>query len=157
MRHLLGIVLAVLLAAALFFAASWGYVHLAALHGASLTSTRGIEALGALAGAGLVLGIMLCVPQVSALATVLPGIVLVGWTVLLALREQTALRYIPLKGDSFGQGFQTLLTSGVLGLIGVAMIIPLFVPSRWRRPLLDVEADEDEDVLSGTATTGLLS
>lgn len=157
MRHLLGIVLAVLLAAALFFAASWGYVHLVALHGASLTSTRGLEALGALAGAGLLLGIFLSVPQVSALATVLPGIVLVAWTVLFAVREHTALRYIPMKGESFGQGFQTLLTTGVLGMIGVAMIIPLFVPRRWRGPVLVDEEDVDEDVMSGTATTGLLS
>ncbi|MBO0807100.1 MAG: hypothetical protein J2P32_02215, partial [Actinobacteria bacterium] len=120
-------------------------------------STRGLEALAALAGAGLLLGIFLSVPQVSALATVLPGIVLVAWTVLLAVREHTALRYIPMKGESFGQGFQTLLTTGVLGMIGVAMIIPLFVPRRWRGPALVDEEDVDEDVLSGTATTGLLS
>src|SRR5437764_11821446 len=132
MRHLLGILLAVLGAAALFFAASWGYVHLVAMHGASLTSTRGLEALGAVGGTGLLLGILLAGPLVSPLATVLPGLAVVGWTVLLALREQTALQYIPLKGEAFGAGFQSLLTSGVLAMVGIAMILPLFVPSRWR-------------------------
>jgi hypothetical protein len=30
-------------------------------------------------------------------------------------------------------GFQALLTDGVLALLGIVLIIPLFVPSRWRR------------------------
>jgi hypothetical protein len=156
MRHLLGIFLAVVMAAALFLAASWGYVHLVALHGASLTSVQGLSALGAMAGTGLLLGILLCAPQVSPLAAGLPGLVLIGWTAALALRESQTVRYLPLRGDAFGAGWQGLLNSGVLVMLGLVMIIPLFVPSRWRRSAIDEEElEDDEDVLP--TSTGLLS
>lgn len=156
MRHLLGLVLAVVMAAALFFAATWGFMQLTALHGAALTSPHGAGALGALAGTGLLLGLLLCVPWVSPLATGLPGLVLLGWTGALAGSAQLALRYIPLKGYAFGSGFQLLLLDGVLALAGMAMIVPMFVPSRWHR--YREEDDEDLDDPAGLpAATGLLS
>ena len=46
------------------------------------------------------------------------------------------MRYIPLKAHAYGAGFEAMLFDGVLALLGAAMIIPLFVPSRWRsRPV----------------------
>lgn len=157
MRHLLGLVLAVLMAAALFFAATWGFAHLTARPAPALTSPHGLAALGALAGTGLLLGLLLGIPWVSPLATGLPGLVLLGWTGALMVSSQRALHYIPLKGYVFGSGFHTLLASGLLALAGAAMIIPLFVPSRWvRYRHADAEAEEDAAAVSG-ATTGLLS
>jgi hypothetical protein len=44
-----------------------------------------------------------------------------------------AVQYIPLKTHSYGIGFETMLFDGVLALAGLAMVIPLFIPSRWRR------------------------
>ena len=157
MRHLLGIFLAVVMAAALFLAASWGYVHLVALHGASLTSVQGLSALGAMAGTGLLLGILLCAPRVSPLATVLPGLVLIAWTAALALRQSQTVKYLPLRGDAFGAGWEGMLNSGLLAMLGLVMIIPLFVPSRWRRREIDdeEELEDDEDVLP--TSSGLLS
>lgn len=156
MRHLLGLLLALVMAAALFFAASWGYTQLAARHATALTSPSGLAALGAVAGTGLLLGLLLCVPRISPLAAGLPGVVLLAWSAALVVSSRLALRYIPLKGGSFATGFQALLVSGVLALAGMAMIIPLFVPSRWRRHLLD-DADADEEELSLPAASGLLS
>ena len=37
-----------------------------------------------------------------------------------------------------------MLTSGVLALVGAAMIVPLFVPSRWRRRYVGEDYYNDE-------------
>jgi hypothetical protein len=69
------------------------------------------------------------------------------------VREHQALRWIPLQDHSFAAGYRSLLVSGVLALLGAAMIVPLFVPARWRAaPSLDVEEDD-----SGLPVTELLS
>ncbi len=155
MRHLLGLLFAVLAAAALFFAASWGFMQLAARPAPALTSPHGMAALGAVAGTGLLLGLLLCVPWMSPLAAGLPGVLLLGLTGALVGNAQQTLRYLPLKGSSYGAGFEALLTHGVLALAGMAMIIPLFRPSRWRRySEVDEEADDE---LTMEAATGLLS
>ena len=136
MRHWIGLVLAIALAAALFFGAAWGMTRLAALpaHGGSMTSIRGLTSLGAMAGVGLLLGILIAAPRISPLATGLPGLVLLAWTALYALSNTRAVRLIPLKKEPSGAGFHILLADGVAALLGVAMIFPMFVPSRWRQP-----------------------
>jgi hypothetical protein len=149
MRHVLGVVLALVMAAALFAGAGWGVAKVTSLHasGMSLTSTHGVIALAVLAGVGLLLGVLLAVPAVSPLAAGLPGIVLLGWTALLVVSARRAAHLIPLQGHSFAAGFGTMLTSGVLALAGALMIVPLFVPSRWRRPYLEDDyADEPSEM-----------
>ncbi len=140
MRHLSGVLLAVVLAAAVFFAASWGYVklllgplgNLPAGGGSLLHHTAILEGMGALAGVGLVAGLLIALPRVSPLASGLPGLVLLAWTGLYIFSVRRAVQYIPLKTQAYGMGFQALLFDGILALAGLAMIIPLFVPSRWR-------------------------
>ena len=150
MRHLIGVVLAIVMAAAVFFAASWGYVKLltADLYQENLTRSglgalpagsdsllhdrTVVEAFGALLAVGLVAGILIAVPWVSPLASGLPGLVLLAWTGLYLFSTRHAAQYIPLKTRAYGSGFELLLFDGVLALAGLAMIIPLFVPSRWR-------------------------
>lgn len=149
MRHLFGVVLAMVMGAALFLAAGWGVAEIAALHarGTVLTTTSGLAAVGAVLGAGLLLGILLAVPAVSPLAAGLPGIVLLGWSALLLVSARRATRLIPLPGHAFAAGFASLLTTGVLALIGAVMVVPLFVPSRWRgRPAEFDYADEPSDI-----------
>src|SRR5260370_15721755 len=78
MRHLAGIVLAVALAAAVFFAASWGDLKLliapSALGslpggGGSLLHNHAVlEGFGALLGVGLVAGLLIAAPRISPLA-----------------------------------------------------------------------------------------
>jgi hypothetical protein len=154
MRHLLGVVFALVMAAALFVGAGWGVAKATSLHasGSSLTSTHGLIALAALVGVGLLLGILLAVPGVSPLATGLPGIALLGWTALLAVSARRAEQLIPLRVHTFAFGFGTMLTSGVLALAGAVMIVPLFVPSRWRRRY----ADDDEDYADEPSGIGLM-
>jgi ribose/xylose/arabinose/galactoside ABC-type transport system permease subunit len=147
MRHLVGVILAIVMAAVLFFAASWGYLKLGGVGsgqarlgalppggGASLWHDRAVvEGFGALAATGLVAGILIAVPRISPLAAGLPGLVLLAWTGLYLSSARRAVQYIPLKTRPYGAGFEDLLFGGVLALAGLAMIIPLFIPSRWRR------------------------
>ncbi len=147
MRHVYGVVLGVVVAAAVYAGAGWGVARITALHdsGTSLTGIHGLLALAAVAGTGLLLGIVLAVPQVSPLAAGLPGIAMLGWTALLAISSRRALDLLPLQGTSLGHalgtGVRMLLADGILGLAGAAMIVPLFVPSRWRGRGEDDEAD----------------
>jgi len=135
MRHVFGVLLALVMFAAVFVGAGWAVEKIVTLRasGGSLTTPHGVIALAVVAGVGLLLGILLAVPAVSPLAAGLPGLVLLGWTALLVVSEKRAIQIVPLHAHSFAVGFGELLTSGVLALAGAAMIVPLFVPSRWRR------------------------
>jgi hypothetical protein len=145
MRHVMGIVLAVGLGAALFFAAGWGYDHLLGIPvvngGASTLPAGGGEllhdhtvlyAFGALAGTGLLAGLLVAVRRVSPLAPGLPGLALVAWTVVYGLGVRRAVHYIPLRGTAYGVGFEAMLMNGLLAAAGLALVVPLFIPSRWR-------------------------
>ena len=142
MRHLVGVMLAIVMAAAVFFAASWGYLKLligpAGLGrlpggGGSLLHNHAVlEGFGALLGVGLLAGLLIAVPRISPLAAGLPGLALLAWTGLYLFSVRHAVQYIPLKTRAYGMGFEALLFDGVLALVGLAMVIPLFVPSRWR-------------------------
>jgi hypothetical protein len=139
MRHVTGIILAIAMAAGLFFAATWGYVRLAAessrLSAGStslLSDHHALLALGALAATGLLAGILIAAPRVSPLGAGLPGLLLLGLTAFYLVSVRRADELIPLKSHAFGAGFETLLARGILGAAGLALIVPLFVPSRWR-------------------------
>jgi hypothetical protein len=141
MRHLLGVALAIVLAAAVFFAASWGYLKLLIgptglgtlpAGGGSLLHNRAVlEGFGALLGVGLVAGLLIAVPRISPLAAGLVGLALLAWTGLYLVSVRHAVQYIPLKNRAYGAGFEAMLFDGVLALAGLVLIIPLFIPSRW--------------------------
>ncbi len=146
MRHLIGFGLALVLAAAVFFGAAWGYLRLLRLPvvngavsalpaggGSLLHSSNVLLAFAALSGAAILAGIWVAAPRISPLAAGLPGLVLIAWTILYGVSVRRAVRYIPLKNDAFGTGFEALLFNGMLAAVGFVLIIPLFVPSRWRR------------------------
>ena len=96
---------------------------------------------------GLLLGILVAVPGISPLGAGLPGLVLLAWSALLVVSTSRATRLIPLRGHSFAAGFASMLTSGVLALAGAMMIVPLFVPSRWRRRYAEDDyADEPSEI-----------
>jgi len=134
--------LAIIMAAALFFAASWGYLklligptgvgRLPAGGGSLLHNHAVLEGFGAMLGVGLLAGLLIAVPRISPLAAGLPGLALLAWTGLYLFSVRHAVHYIPLKSRAYGTGFEALLFDGVLALVGMAMVIPLFVPSRWR-------------------------
>jgi hypothetical protein len=142
MRHLVGVMLAIVMAAALYFAASWGYLklligpagvgRLPAAGGSLLHNHAVLEGFGALLGVALLAGLLMAVPRISPLAAGLPGLALLAWTGLYLVNVRHAVQYIPLKTRPYGLGFEAMLFDGVLAMVGLAMVVPLFVPSRWR-------------------------
>lgn len=169
MRHVLGIVLAIAMALAVFFGGSWGYLRLLrvpvvngaastlpAAGGSLLHDKNVLLAFAALAGVALLAGILVAVPRISPIAAGLPGLLFIAWTVVYLIRVQQAVRYIPLKHDAFGDGFEALLINGILAVAGVLLIIPLFVPSRWRGRLA-YEEDEGPARAGDATNVGLLT
>ena len=156
MRHRIGIVLAVIMTGVLFFPGAWGYLRLLRLPapadqlsdlpagGGSLISEHHVLlALAAVAGTALLAGILVAAPRVSPLAAGLPGLLLLGWTGLYLANVRQGVDLIPLRSDPFGAGFEAMLFNGVLGAAGLAMIVPMFIPARWRaRPLTGIADDE---------------
>jgi hypothetical protein len=98
----------------------------------------------AVAATGLLAGILVAAPRISPLAAGLPGLLLLGWTALYVVNVRRAVSLIPLKSHAYGAGFEAMLVTGILGAAGLAMIMPLFIPSRWRshRPAASSGADE---------------
>ena len=146
MRHLVGIVLAIVAAVVIFFAGGWGYLKLLrapsssgalatlpAGGGSLLHNHNAVVATAALLAVGLVAGLLIAIPWVSPLAAGLPGLALLALTGVYLASVRRAVHLIPLQTHIYGQGFEAMLFDGVLALAGLAMVIPLFVPSRWRR------------------------
>ncbi|MBO0820865.1 MAG: hypothetical protein J2P26_08465 [Nocardiopsaceae bacterium] len=152
-RHLTGSGLAVAMVLAMFFAGTWGYIRLLRLPAAAnaplsalpagggslLTNTGVLSALAALGGTAVLAGILLAVPRVSALAPGLSGLFALAWQALYLLNVHRALQVIPLRGHAFGAGWEAMLFNGLLGAFGLVMVIPIFVPSRWRTNRRDID------------------
>jgi hypothetical protein len=145
-RHLYGIALGIAMAMAAFFGGGWGYDRLLRLPdtsgsvsalpaggGSLLSNSSATVSLAALAGTGLLAGLLIAVPQISPLASGLPGVFFLGWTALYLTNVQRATELIPLETHPFGAGWEAMLFNGILGAAGLAMIVPIFIPSRWRR------------------------
>ncbi|HEX6449620.1 MAG TPA: hypothetical protein VF060_09180 [Trebonia sp.] len=155
-RHLIGIGLAIVMVLVMFFAGAWGYVRLLRLptqagaplsampaQGGSLLSNGNVlTALGAVAGTAILAGILIAVPRISAFAAGLPGLFAIAWQAVYLVSVHRAVEIIPLRGHAFGAGWEALLFNGILGTVGLAMIIPLFLPSRWRGRPRNAEVEE---------------
>ena len=165
MRHLIGVALAIVMAAAIFFAGSWGYLKLLsgsakgtlpAGSGSLIHNHAVLEGFGVLLAVGLLAGILMAVPWISPLASGLPGLAMLAWTGLYLFSVRRAVHYIPLKSQSYGTGFEAMLFDGLLAVAGLAMIVPLFVPSRWRsRTVVEAPApfEAAPDAYSDLGTT----
>jgi hypothetical protein len=163
-RHLYGIALASVMTLVMFFAGAWGYQRLLRLPapagspaalpaggGSLLSSSAVLYALAAVAATGVLAGVLVAVPRVSPLAAGLPGLLLIGWTALYLDSVHRATELIPLKSYAFGAGWEALLFNGILGAVGLAMIVPVFVPSRWRSQpadVMDSEASEASEYIA---------
>jgi hypothetical protein len=140
MRHVIGVFLAVVMAAVFFVAGTWGYLRLLRLPtdrlpagGGSLLSDHAVLlSFAALLATGLLAGLLVAAPRISPLAAGLPGLALLGWSALFLVRVQRAVSLIPMRDKAFGVGFEAMGINGILALAGILMIIPLFIPSRWR-------------------------
>jgi hypothetical protein len=100
MRHLVGLVLGLVAAVAVFFGGGWGVARIMAAHahGTSLVGMSGGLTLAALLGTGLYLGFIVAVRGISPVAAGLPGLILLGWSGLEMFKQRWALRLVPLSG-----------------------------------------------------------
>jgi hypothetical protein len=168
-----GIGLAFGLSLAVFFAGGWGYLRLLrvpVINGATSTlpggggellhNTNVLYAVAAVGGTALLAGIFIAVRGISPLAAGLPGLGLIAWTVGYGFSVRQAVRYIPLRHEAFGAGFEAMMMNGVLAAAGLALVVPLFIPSRWRsprpRPALAETWDEADAAQAPTAAIPLL-
>ena len=79
-------------------------------------------------------GVLAAVRRISPLAAGLPGALLLAWMALYLVSVKQAVALIPLRTHAFGAGWEEPQTNGILGLAGVVLVFPLFIPSRWSRP-----------------------
>ncbi|MBT2234954.1 hypothetical protein KLK06_54920 [Nonomuraea sp. NEAU-A123] len=147
MRHFAGLLIGVVVTAAVLGGGGWAVQQ--ALSSAAANPAGGQKmwiALGSMAAVGLVVGLVVA-GRVSPLATFVPSMVLLAWTVVYSLDVNRAISLIPDEPSvnqiirDIGFGDKTMLTTGVFALLGVAMFIPVLMPSRWARR----HEDEDED------------
>ncbi|WP_344856236.1 hypothetical protein [Planomonospora alba] len=156
MRHVVGLLVGLVTTAVLLLGAGWTVAEA----GLVIQPGGGVAALPAderrtwtvlavMAGTGLLLGLV-AAGRVSPLAAFVPSVTLLAWTVVYALDSGRALGFVP-DTPSFhqallqsGRGMTVLLTTGVYALLGVALFVPVLLPSRWRGPGGD-EGEEDDD------------
>jgi hypothetical protein len=60
------------------------------------------------------------------------------------MSTELASRVVPLRAGPVAAGLHLLLTDGVLALLGMVLIIPAFVPARWR-PASETDLGLDRD------------
>ncbi|GAA0403768.1 hypothetical protein GCM10009530_64750 [Microbispora corallina] len=155
MRHFFGLLLGVVVGAAVLLGGGWASQE--AVRGAALNvdpakDTRMLIAIGVMAVVGLLVGLVL-VTRVSPLATFLPSMALLAWTVVYVLDVSRAASLAPtgtaVQQDlaEAGRGMLTLLSTGVYGLLGIALFVPVLMPSRWAGRPRDEEPEEYEETL----------
>ncbi|HEX4815693.1 MAG TPA: hypothetical protein VFV66_23365 [Nonomuraea sp.] len=147
LRHLGGFLIGLVVTVAVLGGGGWAAQQAVGTAAATPPDSRTLWiALGAMAAVGLVVGLVVA-GRVSPLATFVPSLVLLAWTVVYALDVNRAISLIPAEPSvhelvrQAGQGARTLLTSGVYALLGVALFIPVLMPSRWSRQRDDVDED----------------
>jgi hypothetical protein len=149
MRHFLGLLLGVIVGAALLLGGGWAAQEAgrgAAQNLDPARDTRMLIAIGVMAVVGLLVALVL-IRRVSPLATFIPSMVLLAWTVVYVLDVSRAAELAPtavsLQPDiaQAGQGMLTLLSTGVYGMLGVALFVPVLMPSRWAGPVRDDDQD----------------
>ncbi|GAA4590888.1 hypothetical protein GCM10023194_48760 [Planotetraspora phitsanulokensis] len=154
MRHFFGLLLGVFMTAAVLLGAGWASQEVIRGAAQNLDPSRDwriLTAIGVMALVGLLLAVVL-VTRVSPLAAFVPSLVLLAWTVVYILDVSRATGLAP-TGPSVqvevaeaGRGMLTLLSTGILGMLGVALFVPVLMPSRWAGPVRDDEEEYEETV-----------
>ncbi|GAA2113009.1 hypothetical protein [Actinomadura alba] len=139
MRHAFGFILGILLTPALAYgaglASSRAGAALDPIGGSITDRTRLYGALSLMAAVGLVTGVVIVARWASPLASLIPALAFIGWTVFFLVEPRRALQIpedVPPAGE-IDAGLQLMLTSGIFALLGFALLMPAWAPRRWRR------------------------
>jgi hypothetical protein len=131
MRHLVGAVLAAVMAAAVFFS-GWAFITLCGPRPGGWSPAT-LAAVSAMAGTGLLLGVLVSARRISPLAAGLPGIFLLGWSAVQMFGSVKWYKWSTAVHGAVGAGFSQILLYGMATLLGALMMCPMLIPSRWRR------------------------
>ncbi|HEY7489123.1 MAG TPA: hypothetical protein VH912_32090 [Streptosporangiaceae bacterium] len=138
MRHTLGFFLGIVLTPALAYATGWGATRsdsaLDPLAHTITDPTRLYGAFALMAAAGLVTGVVIMAKWASPLISLVPALAFIGWSAYFLIDPQSALDLpgkVPPAGD-LDDGLRTLLSTGVYGLMGFALLMPAWTGWRWR-------------------------
>ncbi|MFC4585978.1 hypothetical protein [Sphaerisporangium corydalis] len=162
MRHFLGLLIGVVVTAVLLAGAGWASQDaVRGLAGGAtvdpINDSKALIGLGAMLLAGLVLGLVVA-GRVSPLATFVPSMALLAWTVIYALDTNRALGLAPVDPAmnpmivQAGRGMQDLLGRGIFAMLGIALFVPVLMPSRWagrQQELEEVYEEEAPDTSRG--------
>ncbi|MGC5016396.1 hypothetical protein ACLQ2R_37010 [Streptosporangium sp. DT93] len=159
MRHVLGLLTGLVVTAVLLPGAGWAVTEAGTalfLPGADPPSAWPESGpstwvtLGVMAGIGLVVGLVVA-GRASPLATFVPSMVLLAWSVVYALDARRAIALAPADPAlpevivQAGRGMGVLLATGVYTLLGVMLFLPALMPSRWSSRPHDEEEYADEE------------
>lgn len=145
-RHLFGFVMGVVLAPALAYGMGWSYARAAdsfdPVGKVIFARTQIYGGFAVMAAVGLVVGVVIVARWASPLMSLLPALAFIGWTVYFLVDPAKALD-LPDKTpvpDDIGNALDVILGTGFLGLLGLALFMPAWVPGRWSRPRAEPEA-----------------
>lgn len=132
MRHVIGFVLGLVLVPAVVVVPGWALPRLTYIagFGGDFISRTGLITVGPLVVLAVLLGVCVAVRRVSALASLLPALALTGGTGVYVVAPELALGLLP--GTEWGQGVSQLLMLGAYLPLGLLLLVPMFMPSRWR-------------------------
>ncbi|MFD0775066.1 hypothetical protein ACFQZ2_14105 [Streptomonospora algeriensis] len=130
MRHFVGFIAGLLLAPVLMLGTGWTLPRFVDLEttGQSLVTTQGALAIGAGAVVALLVALVLVPPRLTPMLPGIAGLSLVGVTAVQVLRPELVARVPGLPGV---EGATTLLSVGAYLPLGLALFLPMLVPSRW--------------------------
>ncbi|WP_214409126.1 hypothetical protein [Sphaerisporangium fuscum] len=157
MRHFFGLLLGVVVTAALLGGAGWasqdaarGLANATGAAADPVHDTKALVGLGVMLAVGLLFGLVVA-GRVSPLATFVPSMALLAWSVVYVLDVRRALGYIPVDPSlspmvlQAGAGMKALLTSGIFAMLGIALFVPVLMPSRWAARSRDLDDGYDEE------------
>ncbi|MGH3648732.1 MAG: hypothetical protein ACRDTM_16350, partial [Micromonosporaceae bacterium] len=151
MRHFLSLLAGLLIAPVVWVATGIGQAKLArAMVEGNWDSGRAFTALAIIGAAGLLVG-LIASTRISPLGPVVAGLLLLGGQALFVLRPTAMpkLGSTKLLGIDGGMVVIAPPSSGLLGLLGAAMVVALLSIGRWRRwPKFD---QPDDAFLSDSA------
>lgn len=137
-RHILGFLLGIVLTPAMAYAAGWGATRSESavdpLAHTITDRTRLYGAFALIAAVGLGAGVIVLARWASPMISLVPALAFIAWSGYFLFAPQPALDLpgkIPPGGD-LDDGLRTLLGSGVLAMLGFALLTPAWTGWRWR-------------------------
>ncbi|GAA1996820.1 hypothetical protein GCM10009799_24730 [Nocardiopsis rhodophaea] len=131
MRHLVGLLTGLVLAPVVVLGAGWALPRLTELKAqeATFLSAGGAATLAVVSALALLVAVAMAAPRLTPLVPGIAGLTLVGLTAGVVLRPELADR---LPGSPGLSGALDLLPLGVFVPLGLALVVPMFLASRWR-------------------------